>query len=84
MISWLSEQNLKAKQVDILVTYLEAMVQKNTHVELRDQYKITNNQVLSNILLSPRACIKKNDYTPCGVCYNNIKIFVKTITQICQ
>lgn len=60
-----------------MVTYVESMVHKNIPAELRDQYTFRNNQVLSNLLLSPRAHVQNNNYMPCRVCYNNIKTFVK-------
>ena len=57
-IHWLSEGKLKAKEGYLSVAYLESVVHKTMPLELRNKYKIRDRDMLSNLMLSPRAHMK--------------------------
>ena len=72
-ICWLSEEKLIAKQSYLSVHYLEATNNKTIPTELRNQYKIHNNDSLTNLLLSPRACVTDGKYMACKPCHTHIR-----------
>ena len=41
-------------------------------LELRNQYKIRDRDMVSNLLLAPRAYVKNNEYMVCITCFHNI------------
>ena len=61
-INWLSEEDLLRKEEYLSVQYLEHCVQKTIPDSLRDQYKITGNDNLDGLILSPRATVRDGMY----------------------
>ena len=72
-ICWLSEEKLIAKKSYLSVHYLEATTNKIIPTELRNQYKIHNNDSLTNVLLSPRAGVTDGTYMACKSCHTHIR-----------
>lgn len=73
MIYWLSEAKLIVTQSYLSVHYLEATTNKTIPADLRNQCKLHNNDSLSNLLLSPRACVMDGTYMVCKSCHKHIK-----------
>ena len=69
---WLTEEQLQNKKSVLSVTYLESTAGKRLPLALRDQYKIKDNVMLSDLLLSPRAHHQDGSFMACETCYNNI------------
>ena len=65
-------KKLKAKQSVCSVEYVEVTTQKPIPTELQDQYKINNNEILCNFLLSPRAHVNDGSYMSCKTCHRLI------------
>ena len=63
------KKNLIAKQSYLSVDFLEATTNDTIPTELRNQYKIKDNDSLSTLLLSPRAHRKDNVYMACISCH---------------
>ena len=74
-ICWLSEAKLQAKQSVLSVHFVEERNQKPIPIGLRNQYKIHNNEPLSNLLLSPRAHFKDGLYMSCKPCHKHIAYY---------
>jgi len=71
-ICWLSEAKLQAKQSILSVRFVEETTQKPIPTELCNQYKINNNETLSNLLLSPRAHVKDGLCMSCKSCHKHV------------
>ena len=53
-------------------SYLETTVGKTLPLGLRNQYRIEENDMLSDLLLSPRAVHKDGSFMACESCHPNI------------
>ena len=54
------------------VSYLESNAGRKLPSDLRDQYKLDGNDVLSDLLLSPQAHNLDGSFMACESCFNNI------------
>ena len=68
----LTTEQLNAKESVLSTDFLEATSTKTLPVDLRNEYKIKENEKLSNLLLSPRAHIRNGSYMSCQTCYTHI------------
>ena len=71
-ICWLSKEDIKNKQQYLSVSYLEEMIEEHFPEELRNYYKIED-QDLDDLLLSPRAQTCNGNFMSCDTCHRNIK-----------
>ena len=71
-ICWLAQEQIKEKESVLSVSYLELNVGKQLPIGLRNQYKISNNESLSALLLSPRAQHCNGSFMACQLCHRNV------------
>ena len=67
-ICWLTTEQLKLKECVLSIDFLESTTAKKCPSNLRNQYKLENNEILSNLVLSPRAHRKEKSYMSCEKC----------------
>ena len=72
-ICWLNEEEIATKQSYLSVDYFQSVTGKLIPPKLRNQYKIDDNILLSNLLLSPRAHNNNGNYMSCITCFTNVK-----------
>ena len=72
-IYWLTTEQIKLKESYLSVNYFQCNTGKVIPDELREQYKIHNNEQLSNLLLSPRSTQDNGASMSCFTCYTNIR-----------
>ena len=72
-ICWLNEEEIATKSSYLSVDYFQSVTGKMIPPELRNQYMIDDNILLSNLLLSPRAHCNNGNYMSCNTCFSNVK-----------
>ena len=68
----MKEEQLQQKSSVLSVSYLESNVGKKLPSDLQGQYKIDGNDVLSDIILSPRAHNLDGSFMACESCFKHI------------
>ena len=71
-ICWLTQDQLLNKKSVLSISYLESNTGRKLPTGLRDQYKIHDNDNLSDLLLSPRALNRNGSFMTCYACQRNI------------
>ena len=71
-ICYLSKEQILKKTSYLHLSYLENMIGEKIPSTLHNQYKVQNDEDLSELLLSPRAPVVDNHFMSCKLCYNNI------------
>ena len=71
-ICCLTTEQLKLRESILSIDFLESTTAKKLPPDLRNQYKIEGNDLLSNLLLSPQAHIKNGSYMSCDSCHRHI------------
>ena len=69
---WLIEEQLHLKRSVLSASYLEMNAGKRLPSALRDQYRINGHNMLSDLLLSPRALNIDGSFMACESCHHNI------------
>ena len=72
-VCWLSREEIQIKRHYLSVSFLEDMIQEQLPEELRNYYKIEEDEELHDLLLSPRAQTRNGMFMSCQRCNTNIK-----------